>query len=134
MAQNPDLFERGNNWCFRYRTKDGKRPIAIVCPNDGPGALDKHARDRRKLEVMIELGLVAKARVSTSPIRVQDRRPLERGLLAVGREVRRRRIRVALFGAVEFADLAEVDLRETNLDLLMLLVVEFAVAQLALHG
>jgi hypothetical protein len=62
------------------------------------------------------------------------RRPLERGLLAVGRQVRRRRIRVALFGAVELADLAEVDLRETNLDLLVLLIVELAVAQLAFHG
>jgi hypothetical protein len=85
MAQNPELFEHGNNWCFRYRTKDGKRPIAIVCPIDGPGALDKPACDRGKLEVMIELGLVAKAAASTSSIRVQVRRPLERGLLAVGR-------------------------------------------------
>src|SRR6266481_2832698 len=61
-------------------------------------------------------------------------RPLERGLLAVGWQVRRRRIRVALFGAVELADLAEVDLRETNLDLLMFLVVVLAVAQLAFDG
>jgi hypothetical protein len=34
------------------------------------------------------------------------RRPLERGLLAVGRQLRRRGIRIALFGAVELADLA----------------------------
>ena len=61
------------------------------------------------------------------------RRPLERGLLAVGGQVWRRCIRVALFGAVELADLAEVDLRETNLDLLVFLVVELAVAQLAFH-
>jgi hypothetical protein len=39
-----------------------------------------------------------------------------------------------LFGAVELADLAEVDLRETNLDLLVFLVVELAVAQFAFHG
>src|ERR1700692_4104940 len=61
-------------------------------------------------------------------------RPLERGLVAVGWQLGRRCIRVALFGAVELADLGEVDLRETNLDLLMLLVVELAVAQLAFHG
>src|SRR5882672_2453417 len=61
-------------------------------------------------------------------------RPLERGLVAVGRQLRRRGIRVALFGAVEFADLAEVDFRQTNLDLLVLLVVELAVAQLAFDG
>jgi hypothetical protein len=61
-------------------------------------------------------------------------RPLKRGLLAVGRQVGWRGIRVAFFGAVELADLAKVDFRETNLDLLMLLVVELAVAQLAFHG
>jgi hypothetical protein len=61
-------------------------------------------------------------------------RPLERSLVAVGRQVRRRCIRVALFGAVELADLSEVDLCETNLDLLVLLIVELAIAQLALHG
>ena len=38
-------------------------------------------------------------------------RPLVRGLLAVGRQVWRRRIRVALFGAVEFADLSDTDFR-----------------------
>jgi hypothetical protein len=36
---------------------------------------------------------------------------LVRGLLAVGRQVGRRRIRVALFGAVEFADLSDTDFR-----------------------
>jgi hypothetical protein len=57
-GQNPAIFRHGNNWCFRYR-KEGKRKLAQVCPIDGPGALDKHGRERRKLEVMIELGLVA---------------------------------------------------------------------------
>ena len=58
MAQNPNLFKHGNNWCFRY-WKDAQRKFATVCPIEGPGALDKHAREGRKLAVMIELGLVA---------------------------------------------------------------------------
>jgi hypothetical protein len=62
------------------------------------------------------------------------RRPLERGPLAVRRQIGRRRIRVAPLGAIEFADFAQVDLRETNLHLLVLLVVELAVAQLAFDG
>jgi len=57
-GQNPTLFKHGNNWCFRY-WKDRKRKLAQVSPISGPGALDKHGRERRKLEVMIELGLVA---------------------------------------------------------------------------
>jgi hypothetical protein len=64
----------------------------------------------------------------------QKMRPLERGLVAVGRQLRRRCVRVALFGAIELADLAEMDLSETNLDLLMLLVIELAIAQLAFNG
>jgi len=58
-------------------------------------------------------------------------RPLKRGLIAVSRQIWRRCIRIALLGAVEFANLAEMDLGETNLDLLVLFVVEFAIAQLA---
>jgi hypothetical protein len=41
----------------------------------------------------------------------ERRRPLERDLIAVSWQIGRRRIRVAFLGTVEFADLAQVDLR-----------------------
>src|SRR5208337_4911842 len=58
-GHNPSLYKHGNNWCIRFRGKDGKLKFAVVCPIDGPGAI-KNAidRDLRKREILAGLGLV----------------------------------------------------------------------------
>src|SRR5258706_16037721 len=69
------------------------------------------------------------SRVPHRRTQMQERwRPLEGSPLAVGWQIGWQRNRVALLGAIEFA---EVDFREANLHLLVLLVIELAVAQLA---
>ena len=62
---------------------------------------------------------------------VKERGPLEGSLFAVDRQLGWRGVRVAFLGTVQFADLAEMDFRETNLELLVLLVAKLAIPQLA---
>jgi integrase len=56
---NPTLYRDGNNWCFRYVDKDGKRKFAVVCPINGQGAIKSAIeRDKRKMEMLAAFGLV----------------------------------------------------------------------------
>ncbi len=59
MSQNPALFKHGDFWCIRPYIV-GKQRLKQVCPVEGPGSIqDKALREKAKLKVMSDLGLVA---------------------------------------------------------------------------
>jgi integrase len=47
----------GHNYYARFRL-DGVKQRVLICPKHGPGALDKIGREKRKAEIMANMGLV----------------------------------------------------------------------------